>query len=339
MNPSLERLARLVPPSTRSRGFSRAASPQAIADHPRRRLRLREDAPPKSLSRWLGVARAYVALTKPSIVWLLLVTTVPAMVVAAAGWPSTWLVVATLTGGVLTAGGANAINQFADRDIDSRMRRTRSRPVPSGAVPPRQALILGIVLAVAGTVWLVLTVSWLTAALASAAVLTYAVGYTYFLKRTTPLNIVIGGAAGAAPPLIGWAAVTGEVGPASLLLFLIVAFWTPPHFWALALVLVDDYRGAGVPMLPVVRGEAETKRQILLYSWLLMAVTLCFWAVAGLAFIFLAAAIGGGTAFIWLASSLRGADGVERARPLFKYSIAYLALLFGAMLVDQLLLG
>lgn len=196
--------------------------------------------------------RAYIALTKPNIIWLLLVTTVPAMAVANDGWPSTWLVAATLLGEMLTAGGANAINQYADRDIDARMERTRGRPSPSGAVPARHALLLGIVLAALGTAWLVLTVNGVAAALALAAVVWYAAVYSYLLKRSTSQNIVIGGLAGAMLPLIGWAAVTGDVSAASILLFLIVVSWTPPHFWALSLLLADDYRAAGVPMLPVV---------------------------------------------------------------------------------------
>ena len=286
-----------------------------------------------------GTARAYLALTKPNIISLLLITTVPAMVVAQRGWPPGWLVAATLAGGMLTAGGASALNQFGDRDIDARMERTRGRPLPSGAVPPRHAAVFGVVLAAAGTLWLALTVNLLAAALAAGAVAFYAVVYTYYLKRWTVHNIVIGGAAGAAPPLIGWVAVTGELGATGLLLFLIVVTWTPPHFWALALTLTDDYRRAGVPMLPVVRGEAETKRQILLYSWLLVALTIILWAVAQLSFIYLAAALAGGAAFIWLALLLRREPGVRRAMRLFRYSTAYLALLFAAMLTDQLTLG
>lgn len=283
--------------------------------------------------------RAYLALTKPNIIWLLLITTVPAMVVAQGGWPSTWLVVATLIGGVLTAGGANSINQFADREIDSRMERTRSRPLPSGVVAPGHAAVFGVVLAVAGAVWLALTVNALAAVLAGGAVAFYSVVYTYYLKLATVQNIVIGGAAGAAPPLIGWAAVTGEISAASAMLFLIVVVWTPPHFWALALGLVDDYRRAGVPMLPVVRGEDETTRQILRYSWLLVALTVAFWAIAGLTLIYLSVAVAGGAIFIWLALLLRRGGGKPAAARLFRYSTVYLALLFAAMLADALLTG
>ncbi len=286
--------------------------------------------------------RVYVALTKPNIVWLLLVTTVPAMVVAEGGWPSTWLVLATLAGGSLAAGGANAINQFAERDIDARMSRTRDRPLPAGSVAPRNAAIFGGALGVLATVWLAVTVNALAAALALAALAFYVVVYTYYLKRSTVQNIVIGGAAGAAPPVIGWAAVTGGVGVEALLLFLIVFYWTPPHFWALAMVLADDYRAAGVPMMPVVRGEEETKRQILLHVGLVVPLTLILWAVATLGAIYLAAALIGGAGFVWFAVLLRRSEGdgsAASAMRLFRYSLVYLALLFGAMAIDQLVLG
>ena len=264
------------------------------------------------------------------------------MVVAEGGWPSTWLVLATLAGGSLAAGGANAINQFAERDIDARMSRTRDRPLPAGSVAPRNAAIFGGVLGVLATVWLAVTVNALAAALALAALAFYVVVYTYYLKRSTVQNIVLGGAAGAAPPVIGWAAVTGAVGVEALLLFLIVFYWTPPHFWALAMVLADDYRAAGVPMMPVVRGEEETKRQILLHVGLVVPLTLILWAVATLGAIYLAAALIGGAGFAWFAVLLRRSDGdgtTASAMRLFRYSIVYLALLFGAMALDQLVLG
>ena len=283
--------------------------------------------------------RAYVALTKPRIVWLLLITTVPPMVLAADGWPSPRLVAATLVGGMLAAGGANAVNQYADRDIDALMERTRGRPLPAGVLEPAQALAFGLALAAASGVWLTLAVNALAAALAVGAFAFYAVVYTYVLKRSTVQNIVVGGAAGAAPPLIGWAAVTGEVGLEAVFLFLIVFYWTPPHFWALSLVLADDYRRAGVPMLPVVRGERETKRQIGLYSLMMTALTLAFAAFAGLGAIYLAAAVLGGAAFLGLAWRLWRAAGTGGAAALFHYSIAYLALLFGAMAADRLALG
>ena len=283
--------------------------------------------------------RAYVALTKPRIIWLLLVTTVPAMVLAERGWPSTWLVVATLIGGMLAAGGANAVNQYADRDIDRLMERTRGRPLPMGLIEPAQARTFGLALGAASGIWLTLTVNPVAAALAIGAYAFYVIVYTYHLKRSTVQNIVLGGAAGAAPPLIGWAAVTGTVGLEAVFLFLIVFCWTPPHFWALALVLEEDYRRAGVPMLPVVRGVRETKRQIVLYSLMLVALALAFTAVADLAAIYFGTALLGGLVFLWLAARLYRASGIEGALTLFHYSISYLTLLFAAVAVDQLTLG
>ena len=269
--------------------------------------------------RTLATLRAYVALTKPNIIWLLLITTVPAMVVAADGWPSTWLVFATLLGGILAAGGANTINQFADRDIDARMSRTRHRPLVAGSIAPKRAVVFGLLLGALAAAWLAVTVNWVAAALAIGALAFYVLVYTYYLKRSTVQNIVIGGAAGAAPPLIGWAAVTGGIDAPALLLFLIVFYWTPPHFWALALVLADEYREAGVPMMPVVRGEAETKRQIVLYSWLLVPLTLIFWAVAELGPLYLAVALLGGAGMLAFAQRLRrrsGHRGRDAALPL-----------------------
>ncbi len=286
----------------------------------------------------MATLRIYLALTKPNIIWLLLITTIPAMIVAHGGWPATSLVVATLIGGSLAAGGANAINQFAERDIDARMERTRNRPLPAGVVAPRNVLVFGVVLGVIAAIWLAATVNALSSALAIGALAFYVIVYTYYLKRSTVQNIVIGGAAGAAPPLIGWAAVTGTVEVEALLLFLVVFYWTPPHFWALALFTSDDYRAAGVPMLPVIRGEEETKRQILLYSFLVVAITIIYGAAAGLGAIYLAVALASGGLFVWFAVKLRRGEGIEGARPLFRYSILYLALVFGAMAADELIL-
>jgi protoheme IX farnesyltransferase len=294
---------------------------------------------PAVASRPLALLRAYFALTKPTIIVLLLITTIPSMVLAAEGWPDLRLVLATLVGGFLSAGGAAAINQFADRDIDVVMSRTRQRPIPAGLVPPAHAAWLGVTLGVLSVVWLAWQVNVLAAALAAAAIAMYAGVYTYGLKRTTVQNIVIGGAAGAAPPVIGWAAVTGNLSATALLLFLVVFYWTPPHFWALSLRLEDDYRSAGVPMGPVVWGVAETKRQILLYTILLVAVTLMLGAVAQLGWIYFATAVAGGAGFLWLALRLRREAGITEALPLFFYSMAYLAALFGSMMVDELLLG
>ena len=287
----------------------------------------------------VSTLRAYIALTKPRIIWLLLVTTVPAMVLAAEGWPSPWLIAATLIGGMLAAGGANAVNQYADRDIDALMERTRERPLPMGVLEPAQALWFGLVLAALSGVWLTLTVNILAAALAVGAFAFYVGVYTYYLKRSTVQNIVLGGAAGAAPPLIGWAAVTGELSIVAVFMFLIVFYWTPPHFWALALVLADDYRKAGVPMMPVVRGEAETKRQIGLYSLMLVPLALAFTLIAGLSAIYFGTAAVGGAIFLWLAWRLYRSEGTKGALALFHYSISYLTLLFGAVAVDQLVLG
>ncbi|MEP7056044.1 MAG: heme o synthase, partial [Actinomycetota bacterium] len=219
-----------------------------------------------SRRRIRDVVMAYVALTKPRIIELLLITTVPAMVVAAEGWPHRfwWLVPATLVGGSLAAGSANTLNCYIDRDIDDVMKRTSRRPLPGHLVTPQQALRFGIVLGVISLLWLGLIVNWLAGALGVAAILFYVFVYTLGMKRSTPSNIVIGGAAGCMPVVIGWAAVTGRVGVPALVLFGIVFYWTPPHFWALALKFKDDYAAAGVPMLPVVAGVRETARQIVL---------------------------------------------------------------------------
>ncbi|MBM4415644.1 MAG: protoheme IX farnesyltransferase [Chloroflexi bacterium] len=282
--------------------------------------------------------RAYVALTKPNIIWLLLVTTVPAMVLAADAWPSTALVAATLIGGMLAAGGANAINQYLDRDIDALMRRTRQRPLPAGAVAPLQAARFGIVLSALAGGWLLLTVNWLAALLALGAIAFYVVVYTHWLKRSTWQNIVIGGAAGAAPALIGWAAVTGDLGSVvPFFMFVVVFWWTPPHFWALALVLEEDYRSAGVPMLPVVRSTDETRLQILVWSIAVAALTLLFAPVARLEWVYMATAFAGGAGFVGLAARLYCAPSTARAMRLFRYSTTYLGLLFVAMMVDVLL--
>jgi protoheme IX farnesyltransferase len=281
---------------------------------------------------------AYVALTKPRIIELLLVTTVPTMVLAARGVPSPWLMVAVVIGGTLAAGGANAINQFIDRDIDDVMRRTRHRPLPRHAVEPRAALAFGICLSVVSFVWLVVFVNLLAALLAASAIAFYVFVYTLWLKRTTPQNIVIGGAAGCVPVLVAWAAVTGEVGIPAIVLFGIVFYWTPPHFWALALRYQGDYAAAGVPMLPVVKGEAETARQIVLYSLVLVAVSLVLLPAAGMGLIYLVAAVVLGAAFLWYALRVwrNAADGRAAIR-LFRYSISYLTLLFAAVAADSLI--
>ncbi len=277
---------------------------------------------------------AYVALTKPRIIELLLITTVPAMVLAAGGWPGTWLVATTLIGGTLSAAGANALNSYYDTDIDAHMRRTARRPLPAHRVPARHAVILGWVLGVAGFVWLWATTNLLAAALSTAAFLFYVYGYTRYLKRTTDQNIVIGGAAGAAPVLVGWAAVTGTLDLPAWLLFALVFYWTPPHFWALALRYRDDYAAAGVPMLPVTRGVEATLRHILVYSGLMVLISLALVPSAGLRWVYLLTAIVAGSWF--LVESLRVFRTPERAIALFGASTAYLAAISAAIVVDVL---
>jgi len=281
---------------------------------------------------------AYLALTKPRIIELLLVTTIPTMVLAQKGIPSPWLMAAVLIGGTLAAGGANAINQFVDRDIDDLMRRTRNRPLPRHAVDPAAALRFGIGLSVVSFVWLTATVNLLSALLAGSAIGFYVFVYTLWLKRSTPQNIVIGGAAGSVPVLVAWAAVTGSIGIPALVLFAIVFYWTPPHFWALALRYKGDYATARVPMMPVVRGEAETARQITLYSLLMVAVSLLLFPAAGMGPIYLAAALALGAAFVWYAVRVQRhlADGRAAIR-LFRFSISYLTLLFVAIAADSLI--
>ena len=284
------------------------------------------------------VLRAYLALTKPRIIELLLVTTIPTMVLAKRGIPSPWLMAAVVIGGTLAAGGANAVNQFVDRDIDDVMRRTRNRPLPRHAIGPQAALAFGIGLSIISFAWLTAIVNLLSALLAASAVGFYVFVYTLWLKRSTPQNIVIGGAAGSVPVLVAWAAVTGTVGIPALVLFAIVFYWTPPHFWALALRYKGDYASAGVPMMPVVRGEAETARQITLYSLLMVAVSLLLFPAAGMGPIYLAAAIGLGAAFLWYALRVQRhlTDG-RAAIGLFRFSISYLTLLFVAIAADSLI--
>ncbi len=278
---------------------------------------------------------AYFALTKPRIIELLLITTVPAMVVAARGWPGTWLVVATLVGGTLSAGGANALNSYHDRNIDQVMRRTSRRPLPQARVEPGRARIFGWSLGVAGFLFLYVFVNLLAAALSTAALLFYVFVYTLALKTKTPQNIVIGGAAGAAPVLVGWAAVTGSLSVAAWVMFAIVFLWTPPHFWALAIKYKDDYAAAGVPMLPVVIGVEATTRQMLLYSGLLGLFSLALVPTAGLGWIYLAFATLLGFWFIF--EAVRVFRDPARAMDLFGYSTAYLSALFVAMMFDVLI--
>jgi len=281
--------------------------------------------------------RDYVTLTKPRIMSLLLLTGLGAMFVGTHGAPSAWLVAATMSGLALACGGASALNHVLDRDIDKLMgKRTRARPLAAERMPPAHALEFGLTLSAFSFVLLASLVNVLTAALALVGNLFYVFVYTRWLKRATPQNIVIGGAAGAVPPLVGWAAVTGNLTLPALWLFLIVFFWTPPHFWALALLIRRDYEAARIPMLPVVRGVRETTRQIVLYALVLVAVTVVpvIWGPLGLAYLVPALALG--AAFVWLAARLRREATPRRAALLFHYSLLYLALLFVAMALDPL---
>ncbi len=284
-----------------------------------------------------AVVADYVALMKPRIIVLLLVTTITTMVVAAGGWAGWALVVYTLLGGTLAAGAANAINCYWDRDVDAIMHRTRGRPIPARRVTPGQALGFGVSLSLAAVLVLGLAVNYLSAALALFGILFYVGVYTMWLKRSTPQNIVIGGAAGAIPPLVGWAAVTDRIGIPALLLFAVVFLWTPPHFWALALNRAEDYRAARIPMLPVVRGSAETVRQMLLYTIALVAVSLVLAGMGVLGRLYLISAVVLAIPFLALAFRLVRETTARRAWVLFEYSILYLGLLFGAMALDRLL--
>jgi protoheme IX farnesyltransferase len=299
-------------------------------------------APPAQRSRslpsrasGLDLARDYLALTKPRIIALLLVTTVATMLVADPAGPPLATVLWTVIGGYLAAGGAGAINHYIDRDVDARMARTRRRPLVSGRIEPRHGLWFGIALGALAFVELAIAVNLLAATLAMAGLLGYVFVYTLWLKPLTPQNIVIGGAAGAVPPLVGWAAVTGGLSAEALYPFAIVFFWTPPHFWALSLLIKDDYARTGVPMLPVVRGEAATRRQIVLYSFVLLAVSLA--PVIGGLFgaVYLVAALVLGGALCGLALVLRSAPSRPAALRLYLYSLVYLALLFAAMAADR----
>jgi heme o synthase len=280
---------------------------------------------------------AYYRLTKPRIVLLLLITTVPAMLLAAEGLPSPWLILATLVGGALAAGSANAINMYLDRDIDAIMRRTRQRPLPAHAIAPEHALRFGFVLGAIAFYFLAVAVNVLAAVLALSAIAFYVFVYTMWLKRTTAQNIVIGGAAGAVPALVGWAAVTGGLAWPAIVLFAIVFVWTPPHFWALAMRFSGDYAAAGVPMLPVVRGEDETRRQILLYSLVLFATTLVLVPVGDMGPIYTGAAVLLGGSFVYRSLLVWRTADAERTRRLFSFSILYLAGLFGAVGADALI--
>ena len=290
-------------------------------------------APGTRVSR---VVSDYVALTKPRITFLLLITAVGSMFLAAKGWPDPLLTALVVVSGYLAAGGANALNHGAERDIDRRMVRTRARPVAGGRVSKWQAYGFGILLNLGAFVILAGFVNVLSGLLAVVGTLIYLFVYTKGLKQTTPQNIVIGGAAGAVPPLVGWAAVTGTVQLPAIYLFAIIFLWTPPHFWALALLIKDDYARAGIPMLPVVTTLAATKRQILVYTVVLVVVSATFVATGAVGWIYLVGAFALGTGFIIRAVRLARGEGTEGAKALYLFSLVYLALLFGAVIADSL---
>lgn len=293
--------------------------------------------------RFWNVILAYVALTKPRIIELLLLTTVPVMFLAAQGVPDVWLVLATVAGGALSAGSANTFNCVIDADIDQTMRRTRRRPLPQHKVSNRSALVFGFVLGVISTIWLGLLVNWLSAGLALFANVFYVVGYSMILKRRTSQNIVWGGLAGSFPALIGWTAVTNELAWAPIVLFLVVFWWTPPHFWALALRYRDDYAAANVPMLPVVAPTSRVALEIVLYSWAMVLTSLLLWPVTPTGWFYPTAAVILGVAFLveahrLLIAARRGLE-IAQLKPmrLFHWSNTYLALLFVAAAIDPFL--
>lgn len=295
------------------------------------------DAPsavsPKSRSRIL----AFIEITKPRIIELLLVTTVPTMIVAARGWPGTLLVLNTLIGGTLAAGGAHAINMVVDRDIDALMERTRNRPLVTGEISPREAMIFALTLEVVAFSWLWFTTNLLSAVLAISATLFYVFVYTLWLKRTSSRNIVIGGAAGAVPVLVGWSAVTNSLSWAPIVLFGIIFYWTPPHFWALAVKYKDDYANASVPMLPAVTDLKTVGMRIIGYTALTWVLTIVFGVVASMGLLYMTAAVVLGAVFMWFAVRVWQTGSAKVAMSLFGWSITYVTLLFGAMALDQLL--
>ena len=294
---------------------------------------------------WAQTARHYVALTKPRIIELLLVTTFPTMFLAQRGLPSLWLIASTLVGGTLSAGAANTLNCYLDRDIDKVMHRTENRPLVTGAISPPAALRFGAVLTVASTVWLGFLVNWLSAALSLGAIALYVVVYTMLLKRRTPQNIVWGGAAGCMPVLIGWSAVTTSLAWPPVILFLVIFFWTPPHYWPLSMSFKDEYEAAGVPMLPVVAKDTAVARQVVLYAWAAVATSLALVPVASMGWVYLVVAVLAGGMFLVeahrLQSRARSPQNVTVAslKPmrLFHYSISYLTILFLAIAIDPLL--
>ena len=287
----------------------------------------------------LATVNAFVMLTKPRIIELLLITTVPSMILAHGGMPRLSLVVITIVGGALAAGGANTFNMYIDRDIDRLMERTQGRPLVTGAITPRSALLFGIALEVVAFVLFSLFVNWLSAFLALGACLFYVFVYSLWLKRTSRQNIVIGGAAGAAPALIGWAAVTGSLSLNPIILFAIVFFWTPPHFWALAIKYADQYEAASVPMLPVVTSIKATATRMVIYTVVIFGLSIWFHVAADMGFVYLSVALIGGLVFLWRTLGLLRKPTSVQAMKVFVYSNVYLGALFIAMAIDVLTYG
>lgn len=327
--PATGAAAHLRPPTSRAAVAPRGPFPAAVPD----------PAPAEAATGSRSKLAAYVALTKPRIIELLLVTTVPVMVVAERGLPSGWLVLWTVLGGTLAAGGANATNMVVDRDIDRVMERTKGRPLVTGEITPRAALVFAVALEVAAFALLWGAVNLLSAVLAVTATLFYVFVYTLWLKRTSTQNIVIGGAAGAMPVLIGWSAVTGTLDWAPVILFAAIFVWTPPHFWCLAVRYRDDYASAEVPMLPVVSSMRTVTSQIVAYTAVLWGLTLLFAPVADMGVLYTASAVVLGGAYLGLTVDLHRAPSSPKAMRLFHWSITYVTLLFGAMALDQLLVG
>ena len=295
---------------------------------------------PRFLRPIARIVGPYVALTKPRIIELLLITTIPTMFLAAGGFPSPWLILATMIGGYLAAGGANTLNMYLERDIDAKMKRTRNRPIPSGAVTPRAALVFGLTLSVVSTLWLGLLVNWMSAALGLGAIALYVVFYTMILKRRTSQNIVWGGIAGCMPVLIGWSAVTGTVSWTAVLLFLVIFFWTPPHYWPLAEKFSTDYANAGVPMLPVVSSRGNVAGQMLLHTGLMIASSLAIIPLGETGWVYgvVAALSGAWFGFLVIRYALRVRKGMtgKALGPMkvFHGSITYLTVLFLGLAID-----
>ena len=282
-------------------------------------------------SGWRHTAANYLALTKPRIIELLLVTTAPVMFLAQRGVPNLWLLAATLIGGTLSAGSANTFNSVYDRDIDAVMHRTSNRPMVTGQISPRAGVIFGLVLGVISTAWFVAFVNVPAALLSVLAILMYAVGYTMLLKRRTSQNIVWGGAAGCMPTLIGWAAVTGTVQWPAVILFLVIFFWTPPHYWPLSMAFRDEYASAEVPMLPVEKGDEAVGRQIVIYSWVMVACSLALIPVASMGWVYAVSAV-----LLWSAARAQAPLNVLKPMRLFHYSISYVTIVFLAVAIDPI---